>query len=35
MTATFDCADAKRDLNWRPTSDAKAFHDRAIAIHAS
>ncbi len=35
MTATFDCADAKHDLNWRPTSDAKAFHDRAIAIHAS
>ncbi len=35
MRATFDCADAKRDLGWQPVADPAAFEARAIAVHAS
>jgi nucleoside-diphosphate-sugar epimerase/predicted dehydrogenase len=35
MAATFDCSDAKRDLNWQPTADAEKFRSKAIAIHAA
>lgn len=34
MTATFDCADAKRDLNWRPEADPARFFARAVRIYA-
>jgi nucleoside-diphosphate-sugar epimerase len=34
MMATFDTADAKRDLNWTPVADPARFIDRAIRIHA-
>jgi nucleoside-diphosphate-sugar epimerase/predicted dehydrogenase len=34
MAASFDCADAKRDLNWQPTADAEKFRRDAIAVHA-
>lgn len=33
MPARFDCSDVKRDLDWRPESDRKAFIDRAIGVH--
>ena len=33
LAATFDCADAKRDLAWTPVSDAAEFHRRALAVH--
>jgi predicted dehydrogenase/nucleoside-diphosphate-sugar epimerase len=33
MTASFDCADAKRDLGWRPVADAAEFRARAIDVH--
>jgi hypothetical protein len=33
MTASFDCADAKRDLGWRPVADAAGFRARAIDVH--
>jgi nucleoside-diphosphate-sugar epimerase/predicted dehydrogenase len=35
MAATFDCADARRDLGWQPTADAEAFRRKAITIHAA
>jgi len=35
MTATFDCSDATRDLNWHPTANAEAFRRAAIDIHIS
>lgn len=34
MRARFDCADAQRDLGWRPVADPAVFHARAIAVHA-
>ena len=34
MFARFDCTDAKRDLNWEPLADRKAFVEQAIKIHA-
>ena len=34
MAATFDIADAKRDLGWQPIADAAVFHARAIAVQA-
>ena len=34
MAASFDCSDAKRDLNWLPTADTERFHRDAIAVHA-
>ena len=34
LLARFDCADAKRDLNWKPVADAAEFHRRALAVHA-
>ena len=34
MAATFDCADAKRDLGWHPVADPAVFHARAIAVQA-
>ncbi len=34
LSATFDCADAVRDLNWHPNADPAVFHAKAIAIHA-
>jgi nucleoside-diphosphate-sugar epimerase len=33
MSASFDCADAKRDLGWRPVADAAVFRARAIEVH--
>lgn len=33
MVATFDCADAKRDLAWSPVADRGVFVERAIRIH--
>jgi predicted dehydrogenase/nucleoside-diphosphate-sugar epimerase len=35
LTATFDCADAKRDLGWRPEADPDRFFARAVRVHAS
>jgi nucleoside-diphosphate-sugar epimerase/predicted dehydrogenase len=35
MTATFDCADAKRDLGWRPEADPDRFFACAVRVHAS
>lgn len=35
MRATFDCADATRDLGWRPVADPAVFHDRAVRVHAA
>jgi nucleoside-diphosphate-sugar epimerase/predicted dehydrogenase len=35
MMASFDIADAKRDLGWTPVSDPARFVDRAIRVHAS
>jgi hypothetical protein len=35
MAARFDCADAKRDLGWRPVADAAVFRARAIDVHRS
>jgi predicted dehydrogenase/nucleoside-diphosphate-sugar epimerase len=34
MTATFDCTDAKRDLDWHPVADPAVFRERAILVHA-
>lgn len=33
MPARFDCSDIKRDLDWRPEADRKAFIGRAIGVH--
>lgn len=33
LLATFDCADAKRDLGWTPAADPAEFHRRALAVH--
>ena len=33
MNATFDCADAKRDLGWRPMADEGKFRRRAVLVH--
>jgi 2-alkyl-3-oxoalkanoate reductase len=33
MYATFDCTDAKRDLDWKPLADRPEFIRRAIAVH--
>lgn len=33
MPAHFDCADAKRDLGWRPVADREEFLRRAIEVH--
>ena len=35
MEATFDCSDAKRDLEWRPEADADRFFARAVRVYAS
>jgi nucleoside-diphosphate-sugar epimerase/predicted dehydrogenase len=35
MVASFDCTDAKRDLNWQPEADADRFFARAVRVHAS
>jgi nucleoside-diphosphate-sugar epimerase/predicted dehydrogenase len=34
MMATFDIADAKRDLGWTPVADRARFIERAITVHA-
>jgi len=34
MAATFDIADAKRDLGWQPVADAAIFDARAVAVQA-
>jgi nucleoside-diphosphate-sugar epimerase/predicted dehydrogenase len=34
MKARLDCADAVRDLGWRPVADAERFRARAIEVHA-
>ena len=34
MMASFDTADAKRDLGWTPVADPARFVDRAIRVHA-
>ena len=34
MRAGFDCADARRDLNWQPVADAALFRQRAVLVHA-
>ena len=34
MAATFDCADAKRDLGWQPEADADRFFARAVRVYA-
>ena len=34
LPAKFDCADAKRDLDWRPVADRERFLAEGIAIHA-
>ena len=33
MSASFDCADVKHDLGWRPVADAAMFRARAIDVH--
>jgi hypothetical protein len=33
LLAKFDCADAKRDLNWSPVADRPTFIAAAIDIH--
>ena len=33
MMASFDTADAKRDLGWTPVADPARFIDRAIRVH--
>lgn len=35
LNATFDCADAKRDLGWKPVADPAEFRRRAIEVHAT
>ena len=35
MTASFDCADAKRDLGWSPVADREAFIDQGVRVHGS
>jgi nucleoside-diphosphate-sugar epimerase/predicted dehydrogenase len=35
MVASFDCTDAKRDLNWQPEADADRFFARAVRVHAA
>ena len=35
MTATFDCADAGRDLGWQPETEPERFFARAIGVHAA
>ncbi len=35
MMATFDTADAKRDLGWAPVANPARFVDRAIRVHAA
>ena len=34
LLAAIDCADAKKDLAWRPVADQDQFHREALAIHA-
>ncbi len=34
LAATFECADAKRDLGWAPVAESAEFHRRAVAVHA-
>jgi predicted dehydrogenase/nucleoside-diphosphate-sugar epimerase len=34
LTAQFDCADAKHDLDWQPVADRERFVADGIAIHA-
>jgi nucleoside-diphosphate-sugar epimerase len=34
LNATFDCNDAKHDLDWRPVADREAFIERGIRVHA-
>ena len=33
LAAQFDCADAKRDLDWHPVADKPTFIARAVDIH--
>jgi predicted dehydrogenase/nucleoside-diphosphate-sugar epimerase len=33
LLAKFDCADAKRDLDWRPVADSARFTAAAVDIH--
>jgi predicted dehydrogenase/nucleoside-diphosphate-sugar epimerase len=33
LRATFDCADARRDLGWAPVADEAVFIARAIDVH--
>ena len=35
MAATFDCSDAKRDLDWHPEADTDRFFARAVRVYAS
>lgn len=34
IAATFDCSQAKRDLNWSPVADAQVFRQMAVQVHA-
>jgi nucleoside-diphosphate-sugar epimerase/predicted dehydrogenase len=34
LRASFDCADAKRDLGWQPITDHSRFIAEGIAVHA-
>ena len=34
MVASFDCTDAKRDLNWQPGADTNRFFARAVRVYA-
>jgi predicted dehydrogenase/nucleoside-diphosphate-sugar epimerase len=35
LQATFDCSDAKRDLDWHPEADADRFFAQAVRVYAS
>jgi len=34
LVATFDCADIKQDLGWRPVADTQQFVERGIRVYA-
>jgi hypothetical protein len=34
LVASFDCSDAKRDLDWRPVAERAEFIRRGILVHA-
>jgi nucleoside-diphosphate-sugar epimerase len=34
MAATFDCSDAKRDLDWHPEADTDRFFAHAVRVYA-